>query len=46
TMIRSLSFENSKQIVEDVLKQTSALDVFNLLKEVCGDILPDKEFIA
>lgn len=43
-MIRSLSAENSKQIVEDVLKQASATDVFNLLKEVCGDILPDKEF--
>jgi len=43
-MIRSLSVENSKQIVEDALKQTSATDVFNLLKEVCGDILPDKEF--
>lgn len=43
-MIRSLSFENSRQIVEDVLKQTSAADVLNLLQEFCGDILPDKDF--
>lgn len=44
SMIRSISAENSKQIMEDVLKQTSAEDVFNLLKELCGDILPDKDF--
>lgn len=43
-MIRSLSVENSKQIVKDVLKQTSAADVLNLLQDFCGDILPDKDF--
>ena len=43
-MIRSLSVENSRQIVEDVMKQTSATDVLNLLQEFCGDILPDKDF--
>jgi phosphotransferase system enzyme I (PtsI) len=43
-MIKSLSIKDSEQIMEDVLKQTSAADVFNLLKEVCGDILPDKDF--
>jgi len=43
-MIRSLSVESSKQIVKDVLKQTSAADVLNLLLEFCGDILPDKDF--
>jgi phosphotransferase system enzyme I (PtsI) len=43
-MIRSLSFENSRQIMEDVMKQTSAADVLNLLQEFCGDILPDKDF--
>ena len=45
-MIRSLSVEDSKQIVKDVLKQTSAADVLNLLQEFCGDILPDKDFIG
>jgi len=43
-MIRSLSVENSRQIMKDVLKQTSATDVLNLLQEFCGDILPDKDF--
>jgi len=43
-MIRSLSVESSKQIMKDVLKQTSAADVLNLLQEFCGDILPDKDF--
>jgi len=43
-MIRSLSFESSKQIVKDILKQTSAADILNLLQEFCGEILPDKDF--
>ncbi len=43
-MIRSLSVESSKQIMKDVLKQTSAAAVLNLLQEFCGDILPDKDF--
>lgn len=43
-MIRSLSVESSKQIMKDVMKQTSAADVLNLLQEFCGDILPDKDF--
>ncbi|MDY6793223.1 MAG: phosphoenolpyruvate--protein phosphotransferase [Thermodesulfobacteriota bacterium] len=43
-MIRSLSVESSQQIMKDVLKQTSADGIFNLLKEFYGDILPDKEF--
>ena len=43
-MIRSLSVKSSKQIVKDILKQTSASDVLNLLQEFCGDILPDKDF--
>jgi len=43
-MVRSLSAENSKQIIKDVLKQTSAEGIFKLLKEMYGDILPDKDF--
>jgi len=43
-MIRSLSVENSRKILKDVMKQTSAADILNLLQEFCGDILPDKDF--
>jgi len=42
TMIRSLSVEDSKLFMKDVLKKTSVKDILDLLQDSYGDILPDK----
>jgi phosphotransferase system enzyme I (PtsI) len=43
-MIRSLKIDDTRHFVKDVLKQTSATKVFELLEKTYGDLLPDKLF--
>ncbi len=45
SMIRSLKIEDIRLFVKTVLKQTSAIDVYKLLLDTYGDLLPDKIYI-
>jgi phosphotransferase system enzyme I (PtsI) len=42
SMIRSLKIEDVQLFVQTVLKQTSAINVYKLLLDTYGDLLPDK----
>jgi phosphotransferase system enzyme I (PtsI) len=44
-MIRSLNLEDIRHFVQKVLEQNSAIDVYKLLLDTYGDLLPDKVFI-
>jgi phosphotransferase system enzyme I (PtsI) len=45
SMIRSLKIEDIRLFVQTVLKQTSAINVYKLLLDTYGDLLPDKVYI-
>ena len=45
SMIRSLNIEDIRQFVQKVLEQTSAIDVYKLLLDTYGDLLPEKVYM-
>jgi len=47
-MIRSLSIEDNRMFIKNVLKQASAADIVKLVRDVYSDILsePEKIFVA